>query len=195
MVGRLASTGADVRYRPTSSANWAADAYRCAGSACSEWAGHVHDPKLGPGQSEEGTGRIARSNTLPDLRYAAGPNRTAVDPVRRIAAAASAWGLNPDRDVIYLNVFPEKNDGKVPYRLAVRDVPVDGFWSVTVYTADGFFSPNDLHAYSINRVTGKKGADGAITIQVTVPTRRRTACPSAGAGTTWFASTNPDRKS
>ena len=43
---------------------------------------------------------MALSNTLPDLRYAAGPNKTAVDPVRRIAAAASGWGLNPDRDAI-----------------------------------------------------------------------------------------------
>jgi hypothetical protein len=108
---------------------------------------------------------IALSDTLPDLRYAAGPNKTAVDPVRRIAAAASGWGLNPDRDAVYLNVFPEKNDGKTPYRLAVRDVPVHAFWSVTVYTAEGFFNPNPLHAYSINSVTGKKGADGAITIQ------------------------------
>lgn len=108
---------------------------------------------------------IALSDTLPDLRYAAGPNKAAVDPVRRIAAAASGWGLNPDRDAIYLNVFPEKNDGKTQYRLAVRDVPVDAFWSVTVYTAEGFFNPNPLHAYSINSVTGKKGADGAITIQ------------------------------
>lgn len=108
---------------------------------------------------------IALSDTLPDLRYAAGPQKTAVDPVRRIAAAASGWGLNPDRDAVYLNVFPEKNDGKTPYRLAVRDVPVDAFWSVTVYTAEGFFNPNPLHAYSINSVTGKKGADGAITIQ------------------------------
>jgi hypothetical protein len=108
---------------------------------------------------------IALSNTLPDLRYAAGPNKTAVDPVRRIAAAASGWGLNPDRDAIYLNVFPERNDGNTAYRLAVKDVPVDAFWSVTVYTADGFFRPNELNAYSINSVTGKKGADGAITIQ------------------------------
>ena len=108
---------------------------------------------------------IALSNTLPDLRYAAGQNKTAVDPVRRIAAAASGWGLNPDRDAIYLNVFPERNDGKTAYRLAVKDVPVDAFWSVTVYTADGFFRPNQLNAYSINSVTGKKGADGAITIQ------------------------------
>ena len=108
---------------------------------------------------------MALSNTLPDLRYAAGPNRTAVDPVRRIAAAASGWGLNPDRDAIYLNVFPDKNDGTTAYRLTVKDVPVDAFWSVTVYTAEGFFKPNELNAYSINSVTGKKGADGGITIQ------------------------------
>lgn len=108
---------------------------------------------------------IAVSDTLPDLRYAAGPDRTAVDPVRRIAAAASGWGLNPDRDAVYLNVFPEKNDAKTIYRLTVKDVPVDAFWSVTVYTADGYFSPNERNAYSINSVTGKKGAEGAITLQ------------------------------
>ena len=89
---------------------------------------------------------MALSNTLPDLRYAAGPNRTAVDPVRRIAAAASGWGLNPDRDAIYLNVFPDKNDGTTAYRLTVREVPVDAFWSLTVYTAEGFFKPNEFNA-------------------------------------------------
>lgn len=108
---------------------------------------------------------IAVSNTLPDLRYAAGPNRTAVDPVRRIAAAASGWGLNPDRDAVYLNVFPEKNDGTTVYRLMVKDVPVDAFWSVTVYTAEGFFRPNEVNAYSINSVTGRKDGTGAIAIQ------------------------------
>jgi hypothetical protein len=108
---------------------------------------------------------MALANTLPDLRHAAGPDAASVDPVRRIAAAASGWGLNPDRDAIYLNAFPEKNDGKTPYRLTVTDVPVDAFWSVTVYNAEGFFQPNELNAYSINSVTGRKAADGAITIQ------------------------------
>lgn len=108
---------------------------------------------------------IALSNTIPDLRYAAGPNKDAVDPVRRIAAAASGWGLNPDKDAVYLNVFPEKNDGKTPYRLTVKDVPVDAFWSVTTYTADGYFEPNELNAYAINSITGKKDEDGSITIQ------------------------------
>jgi len=108
---------------------------------------------------------LALSETLPDMRYAAGPDRAAVDPVRRLIAAASAWGLNPDKDAIYLNVFPEKNDGKTPYRLTVGDVPVDAFWSITVYTKDGYFQPNSLNAYSINSITGKRGDDGKVTIQ------------------------------
>ncbi|HEU4618841.1 MAG TPA: DUF1254 domain-containing protein [Gammaproteobacteria bacterium] len=36
---------------------------------------------------------IALSKTLPDLRYAAGPDEHSVDPVRRLAAAASGWGM------------------------------------------------------------------------------------------------------
>ncbi|KAF1690146.1 DUF1214 domain-containing protein [Pseudoxanthomonas koreensis] len=108
---------------------------------------------------------LALSGTIPDLRYAAGPDAASVDPVRRIAAAASGWGLNPDKDAVYLNVFPERNDGKTPYRLVVGDVPVDAFWSVAVYNAEGFYQPNDLNAYSINSVTGQKGEDGSITLQ------------------------------
>ena len=47
----------------------------------------------------------------------------------------------------------------------MKDVPVDAFWSVTAYTADGYFNPNDLNAYSVNRVTGRKNENGGITIQ------------------------------
>lgn len=108
---------------------------------------------------------LAVSETMPDLRYAAGRDISAVDPVRRAAAAASGWGLNPDKDAIYLNVFPESNDGKTPYELTVGAVPVDAFWSITVYTKEGFFEPNALNAYSINSITGKKDAGGAITVR------------------------------
>lgn len=125
---------------------------------------------------------LALSDTIPDLRYAAGPNKEAVDPVRRIAAAASGWGLNPDKDAVYLNVFPERNDGKTPYRLTVKDVPVEEFWSVTAYTADGYFSPNELNAYSINSITGKKGEDGSITIQFGNCTKDTPNCLPVTAG-------------
>lgn len=125
---------------------------------------------------------IALSNTIPDLRYAAGPNKESVDPVRRIAAAASGWGLNPDKDAVYLNVFPDKNDGKTHYQLTVKDVPVDAFWSVTAYTADGYFHPNELNAYSVNSITGKKNEDGSITIRFGGCTASSVNCLPVPAG-------------
>ena len=57
-----------------------------------------------------------------------------------------------------------KNDGETAYSLTVKDVPVDGFWSITVYGKNGFMMKNDQNAYSYNNVTAKKNADGGITI-------------------------------
>jgi hypothetical protein len=102
--------------------------------------------------------------TLPDMRHAFGaPDQ--VDPVRRLIGSAAAWGGNPDKDATYLNVTPAQNDGKTVYRLTVRDVPVDGFWSVIVYDKDGYIPKNEHDAYSLNNITAKKSADGSVTIQ------------------------------
>lgn len=104
------------------------------------------------------------SATLPDLRHAFG-RKEDVDPVRHFIATASAWGGNPDQDALYLNVTPARNDGATPYRLAVpADVPVNGFWSITVYGADGYIAPNELGVYSLNSVTAQPNADGSVTI-------------------------------
>jgi hypothetical protein len=46
----------------------------------------------------------------------------------------------------------------------VRDVPVDGFWSISVYNADGFFERNDRDAYTINNITATPNDDGSITV-------------------------------
>ncbi len=46
----------------------------------------------------------------------------------------------------------------------VREVPVDAFWSVSVYNADGFFEKNDRGAYSVNSITAQPEADGSIVI-------------------------------
>jgi hypothetical protein len=51
-----------------------------------------------------------------------------------------------------------------PYVLTANNVPVDGFWSVTIYNEKGFMEKNDRDAYSFNSVTAKKDADGGITI-------------------------------
>jgi hypothetical protein len=45
-------------------------------------------------------------------------------------------------------------------------VPVDGFWSVSVYNAKGYFEPNQYGAYTLNSLTAKKRGDGSVTIQI-----------------------------
>jgi len=57
-----------------------------------------------------------------------------------------------------------KDDGKTPYAVTVKDVPVDGFWSITVYNKDGYMEKNDQNVNSYNNVTAKKNTDGSITI-------------------------------
>jgi hypothetical protein len=74
-------------------------------------------------------------------------------------------GLNPDKDAIYLNITPKRNDGTTIYKLHVKDVPVDGFWSISLYGPDGFFHKNKFDAYTLNNVTAKKDAGGSVTIQ------------------------------
>jgi hypothetical protein len=87
------------------------------------------------------------------------------DPVRRLIGSASAWGGNPEHDAFYLNVNPIENDGDTIHRLTVGDVPVDGFWSVTVYNEQGYYTPNVRNAYSLNGVTANRNSDGKAVIQ------------------------------
>jgi hypothetical protein len=49
-----------------------------------------------------------------------------------MAEALAGWGGNPRTHALYSGVVPKQNDGKTVYRLTVKDVPVDGFWSVSV---------------------------------------------------------------
>lgn len=50
--------------------------------------------------------------------------------------------------------------------MTLKDVPVDAFWSLTVYKRDGFMEDNPYDAYSINNVTGVADADGSFTINL-----------------------------
>ena len=44
-------------------------------------------------------------------------------------------------------------------------MPVDGFWSISVYNAKGYYEPNPLNGYTLNNITAKQSDDGAVTIQ------------------------------
>lgn len=107
---------------------------------------------------------LVLASTLPDTNRMFG-TKEQVDPVRRLIGAASAWGGNPETEAVYLNVTPSQNDGKTIYKLDVKHVPVDGFWSVSVYNADGYYEKNPLDSYSLNNITAKKSPDGAVAVQ------------------------------
>lgn len=87
-----------------------------------------------------------------------------VDPVQHLLGTAAGWGGNPRTAALYAGSTPKENDGKTPYTLTLKDVPVDGFWSVSVYNKAGFFEENALNAYTLNNVTAKPNADGSVTI-------------------------------
>ena len=87
-----------------------------------------------------------------------------LDPVYWMLGAALGWGGLPAEAATYANAVPEKNDGKTPYTLTVTDVPVYGFWSVTLYDEKGYMPVNEYNAYSFNNVTARKDKDGSVTI-------------------------------
>ncbi len=107
---------------------------------------------------------LVLGSTMPDFRKAFGA-KDQVDPIRHLVGSAAAWGGNPDKDATYLNITPKQNDGTTVYKLTVKDVPVDGFWSVSLYNAKGYFEKNSYDAYTLNNLTAKREADGTIAIQ------------------------------
>jgi hypothetical protein len=107
---------------------------------------------------------LVLATTLPDTKRMFG-TKEQVDPIRHLIGSASAWGGNNEKDALYLNVVPGKNDDATVYKLTVRDVPVDGFWSVSLYNAEGYYQANPLNAYSVNNITADKAADGSVVVQ------------------------------
>jgi hypothetical protein len=107
---------------------------------------------------------LVLAQTIPDTKRMFG-SKDHVDPVRHLIGAATGWGGNPETDAMYLTVVPPNNDGSIVHRLTVKDVPVDGFWSITMYNEKGYIEPNEYNAYSLNNITAKKSPDGSVTVQ------------------------------
>jgi len=89
--------------------------------------------------------------------------REEVDPVRHLIGCAAGWGGLPTSEAAYIGVDPNVAPGD--YELVFKDVPVEAFWSVSVYNARGFFEPNEKNLYTVNSVTGERNADGSVTVR------------------------------
>ncbi|KAA9106609.1 DUF1214 domain-containing protein [Microbacterium rhizomatis] len=86
-----------------------------------------------------------------------------VQPIRHLIGTAAGWGGLPTSEAAYIGVDPRLPVGR--YELTVGDVPVDGFWSISVYNAKGFFEPNARDSYTVNNITAVKNADGSTTVR------------------------------
>ncbi len=117
----------------------------------------------------EQTGRIREIlNDLASANRGIGSSRMfgreeTVDPVHHLIGTAAGWGGKPREDAYYEGGAPAERSGV--YTMTIHDVPVDGFWSVSVYNAQGYFERNDLNRYSVNSVTAEKEADGSAVVQ------------------------------
>jgi hypothetical protein len=86
-----------------------------------------------------------------------------VDPIRQLLVTAYGFGTLPESESFLVNVQPDlPSDGA--YALRVKDVPVDGFWSLAMYDKEGYFNPNPYEVYGFGDRSAKKSPDGSITL-------------------------------
>ena len=111
------------------------------------------------------TALLQLGETISDTRRMFGANADQVDPIRHLIGSALVWGGLPEKDGLYLPITPDRNDGTTVHKLTFKNVPVDGFWSITVYDANGYLEPNAYNAYSVNTLTARPRPDGSVTIQ------------------------------
>ncbi len=97
-----------------------------------------------------------------DTTYAFGmPDQT--KPIDHLVGAAVGWGGLPRERAYYEIASVSDNSGR-PHAVTVKNAPVDAFWSITVYNAEGYIDKNELGVYSFNNVTAKSNGDGSHTI-------------------------------
>ncbi|MCV2396140.1 DUF1254 domain-containing protein [Actinotalea sp. M2MS4P-6] len=100
---------------------------------------------------------------VPDSRRTFG-SAGEVDPVRHLTGTAIGWGGLPESEAYYAIETAPRPVGH--RRIEFRDVPVDAFWSFSVYDRDGYFAANPADRYSFNSVTAAADDDGAVVIDL-----------------------------
>ncbi|MFT5136637.1 MAG: hypothetical protein ACI9XU_000208 [Arenicella sp.] len=99
---------------------------------------------------------------IKDNSKAAGTKQQ-VDPIKQLLLSAYGFGTLPETESFLMTVEPNLPSNKA-YTLTVKDVPVDGFWSLAMYNKDGYFEENQYNSYGFGDRTAKKNPDGSITL-------------------------------
>ena len=101
------------------------------------------------------------SKGISDTQHMFG-KKSDVTQVRYLLGSAFGWGGLPVYEAVYETKNEPRKDGE--FQLTVKDVPVDGFWSISIYNKDGYFENNKFDSYSLNNLTAKPNKDGSFTI-------------------------------
>lgn len=125
-------------------------------------------PYTHPGYDEDSlkttTGLLLElAQGVPDSSQMFGP-KAEVDAIRHLLGTAFGWGGLPESEAVYISETAPKPAGH--YTMTVSDVPVDGFWSISIYNQDGFFEENPYDSYNLNSLTATPNEDGSFTINM-----------------------------
>ena len=101
------------------------------------------------------------SKGMPDAQHTFG-KKEEVTETRHLLGTAFGWGGLPVYEAFYINKGELRKAGES--QLTVKDVPVDSFWSISIYNKDGYFEKNKFNSYSINNLTAKPNKDGSVTL-------------------------------
>jgi hypothetical protein len=87
-----------------------------------------------------------------------------VEPTRHLIGTATGWGGLPESEAYYYIATEPRPAGR--YVFTFEEVPVDAFWSVTIYNRDGYYEANPYNSYNLNSVTAQPDPDGSVTINL-----------------------------